>query len=340
MTNTTTTTTTSREIRLKSRPTGLPGADNFALVSVEVPAPAAGEVQVKNLWMSVDPYMRGRMNDGKSYIPPFALDAVLQGGAIGEVVASNDDSFKVGDVVESFNGWREVFNAPAKALTRVQNSELPVQAHLGAAGMPGLTAWVGLMKIAALKDGDVVFVSGAAGAVGSMVCQIAKLKGHTVIASAGGAEKGVFLREQLGVDVVIDYKAEPDLSKALRAAAPQGIDVYFDNVGGAHLEAALSSANTFARFAVCGMIANYNETDVVGPKNITTIVGKSLRLEGFIVGNHNDARPAFEAALSAWHAQGKLVIKDTVVDGIDRAPEAFLGLFKGDNTGKMLVRLS
>lgn len=332
--------TASREVRLARRPTGMPDASCFDVVAVDVPAPGAGEVQVKNLFMSVDPYMRGRMNDTKSYIPPFALGEVLQGGAVGEVVVSNSDAFAVGDIVESFNGWREVFNASPKALRRLDLKGLSPQTFLGAAGMPGLTAWVGLTRIAALKAGDVVFVSGAAGAVGSMVCQIAKLKGHTVIASAGGADKAAFLRDALHVDVVIDYKAEPDLSAALKRAAPKGIDVYFDNVGGAHLEAALSSANTFARFALCGMIANYNATAAVaGPANIANVVTKSLRLEGFIVGNHNDLRDEFETAIGQWHAQGKLVVKDTIVDGIDHAAEAFLGLFTGSNTGKMLVRL-
>jgi NADPH-dependent curcumin reductase CurA len=334
------TTTTSREVRLAARPTGLPDASCFSLATVEVPAPRDGEVQVRNRFMSVDPYMRGRMNDTKSYIPPFALGEVLQGGAVGEVVASNDPAFAVGDVVESFFGWREIFNAPGKALRRLELRGLPAQAFLGAAGMPGLTAWVGLMRIAAMKAGDVVFVSGAAGAVGSMVCQIAKLKGHTVIASAGGADKAAFLRNELHVDAVIDYKAEPNLTAALKRAAPQGIDVYFDNVGGSHLEAAISCANPFARFALCGMIGNYNATaPVPGPANLAFIVGKSLRLEGFIVGNHNDLRGDFEAALAAWHAEGKLVVKDTIVDGIDNAPSAFLGLFSGDNTGKMLVRV-
>jgi NADPH-dependent curcumin reductase CurA len=290
--------------------------------------------------MSVDPYMRGRMNDAKSYIPPFALGEVLQGGAVGDVVASNDPAFAVGDVVESFFGWREVFNAPGKALRRLALRGLPPQAFLGAAGMPGLTAWAGLTRIAAMKAGDVVFVSGAAGAVGSMVCQIAKLKGNSVIASAGGVEKAAFLRDELRVDAVIDYKAEPNLTAALKRAAPQGIDVYFDNVGGSHLEAALSCANPFARFALCGMIGNYNATaPVPGPANLALIVGKSLRLEGFIVGNHNDLRGEFEAALAAWHTEGTLVVKDTIVDGIDNAARAFLGLFSGDNTGKMLVRL-
>src|SRR5215469_11638390 len=230
--------TNVREIRLKSRPTGLPTHENFEFASVELPAPGAGEAQVRNLWMTVDPYMRGRMNDVKSYTPPFQLGEALQGGAIGEVVSSNDPSLQPGDLVNSFLGWREGFNAPAKTLQKLDPRGLPPQAFLGAAGMPGLTAYAGLLKIAALKEGDIVFVSGAAGAVGSLVCQIAKVKGHTVIGSAGGAEKARFLKE-IGVDHVIDYKAERDLTAALMRAAPDGIYVYFDNVGGTHMEAAL-----------------------------------------------------------------------------------------------------
>ncbi len=333
--------TTSREIRLKTRPVGLPTAANFDLVSVDLSAPGPGEVQVRNTWMTVDPYMRGRMNDVKSYTPPFQLGEVLQGGAVGEVIASNDPSLKVGDLVQSGNGWREAFNAAASTVQKLETHGLPPEAFLGVAGMPGLTAYVGLLKIAALKPGDVVFVSGAAGAVGSVVCQIAKLKGHKVIASAGGAEKVKFLKEELGVDVAIDYKATPDLTAALMAAAPEGIDVYFENVGGEHLEAALNAAAPYARFAICGMISQYNATaPVPGPRNMALIIGKNLRLEGFIVSNHWDMMPAFIKDLAEWSAAGKLKWKQTVKEGIEKAPEAFLGLFSGDNFGKMLVKLS
>ncbi|WP_304175748.1 NADP-dependent oxidoreductase [Phenylobacterium aquaticum] len=331
--------TTSREIRLKSRPVGLPTAENFELATVELPAPGPGEVQVRNQWMTVDPYMRGRMNDVKSYTPPFQLGKAMEGGAIGEVTLSNDPSLKVGDLVQSGMGWREAFNAPATGVQKLDTHGLPPQAFLGVAGMPGLTAYVGLLRIAALKPGDVVFVSGGAGAVGSVVCQIAKLRGHKVIASAGGPTKVAFLKE-LGVDVAIDYKAEPDLTAALQKAAPEGIDAYFENVGGAHLEAAITVANPFARFALCGMISQYNATELpTGPRNIIQAVGKSLRLEGFIVSNHWDMMPAFVKDLSEWSAAGKIQWRDTVKEGIERAPEAFLGLFSGENFGKMLVKL-
>ena len=330
----------AREIRLKSRPTGRPVADNFELASVELGAPGPGEVQVKNLWMTVDPYMRGRMNDVKSYVPPFQLGKAMEGGAVGEVVASNDPALKVGDLVQSNFGWREAFNAPASAVQKLDPQGLPVQAFLGAAGMPGLTAYVGLLRIAALKDGDIVFVSGAAGAVGSMVCQIAKAKGHTVIGSAGGAEKVAFLKS-IGVDHAIDYKAERDLNGALAAAAPDGIDVYFDNVGGEHLEAALNAARPFGRFALCGAISMYNATELPpGPRNLMQAVGKQLRLEGFIVSSHWNMMADFHRDLAAWVKAGKVTWKETVFEGIERAPDAFIGLFTGENLGKMLVKLA
>ena len=332
--------TTSREIRLRSRPTGMPTEETFELQTVELPDPAPGEVQVRNHWMTVDPYMRGRMNDARSYVPPFEIGKPLQGGAVGEVIASRDPSLKEGDLVRSMFGWREAFNARASAVEKLDTHGLPPQAFLGGAGMPGMTAYVGLLHIASLKEGDTVFVSAAAGAVGSMVCQIAKLKGHKVIGSAGGPAKVAFLKE-LGVDAAIDYKAVPDLTEALRAAAPDGIDVYFENVGGEHLEAALSCARAFARFALCGMISQYNSTSPPqGPRNLMLAVGKRIRLQGFIVSDHASLAPAFLSDLSRWVAEGKIQWKETVLEGIENAPEAFLSLFRGDNLGKMLVKLS
>ncbi|MFY8140354.1 MAG: NADP-dependent oxidoreductase [Caulobacter sp.] len=332
--------TTSREIRLKSRPVGTPVADNFELATVELPAPGAGEVQVRNHWMTVDPYMRGRMNDVKSYSPPFALGEAMQGGAVGEVIASNDPSLAVGDLVQSMYGWREAFNAPASAVQKLDTFGLPPQAFLGVAGMPGMTAWVGLLKIAAMKDGDVVFVSGAAGAVGQIVVQIAKIKGNTVIGSCGGADKVAYLKS-IGCDEVIDYKAEKDLTAALNRVAPKGIDVYFENVGGEHMDAAIAAARPFARFALCGMISQYNSTgEMYGVKNLIQAVGKSIRLEGFIVSNSFQHLPEFLKDMSGWIAGGKIQWKETIDEGIENAPGAFLKLFKGENTGKMLVKLS
>src|ERR1700722_14766634 len=272
-----------------------------------------------------------RMNEARSYKPPFQIGEAMQGGAIGEVVVSNAPNLKAGDLVTSFLGWREGFNAPADGVAKLDTHGLPPQAFLGVAGMPGLTAYAGLLRVAALKPGDVVFVSAAAGAVGQVVCQIAKLKGHTVIGSAGGAEKVAYLKE-LGVDHVIDYKAEDDLTAALMRAAPDGIDVYFENVGGKHMEAALMAAKPFARFALCGMISDYNATDLgSGIHGLIQAVGKQLRLEGFIVSSHFDQMPAFVKEMSGWIAEGKMKWKETVEEGIERAPDAFLKLFKGEN---------
>src|SRR6266852_5875081 len=358
---------TSREIRLKSRLVGMPSADNFELITVPMPRLAPGEVQVQNLWMTVDPYMRGRMADRAIYTPSsrpgkevpggaigkiaasnstmygwrpsFQVGEALQGGAIGEVAASDDPRFKPGDIVSSWFGWRERFNAPAGTLEKLDTLGLPPQAFLGVAGVPGLTAWGGLLKIAALKSGDVVFVSAAAGAVGSVACQIAKLKGNTVIGSAGGPNKCAFLGH-IGVDHVIDYKATSNLTDALLRAAPNGIDVYFDNVGGNHLEAALAAANRFARFVLCGMISQYNTVGLPkGPRNIMFVVGKCIRLEGLDVANYFNVLPEFHQGLSGWIRDGKLVWKESVEQGIENAPTAFLKLFKGENFGKMLVQL-
>jgi NADPH-dependent curcumin reductase CurA len=338
---TSSTVSTSREIRLKSRPNGMPTPENFELAAVDVKAPGAGEVQVKNLWMSVDPYMRGRMMDRESYVPPFQLGEALQGGAVGEVTASGDPNFKAGDVVSTMLGWREAFTAaPAAAmLQKIETHGLPPQAFLGVAGMPGLTAYVGLLKIGLMKEGETVFVSAAAGAVGQIVCQIAKIKGGTVIGSAGGAEKCAYLKE-IGVDHVIDYKAEKNLTKALAQAAPKGIDVYFDNVGGDHLEAALNAARPNARFALCGAISMYNDTTPTpGPSNLMLAVGKQLRLEGFIVSFHFDMMPKFVEEMAGWIASGQVKWRETVDEGVENAPGAFIKLFKGENLGKMLVKL-
>ncbi len=329
----------SREVRLKQRPDGIPTPGDFSIEEVTVPPPGTGEVQVRNLWMSVDPYMRGRMTDRKSYVPPFQIGRALEGGAIGEVVASDDGEFQPGDLVQSMLGWRETFNAPAVALRKTPATSLPPECLLGVAGMPGLTAYVGLREVAQLKRGDTVFVSAAAGAVGSVACQVAKLEGAKVIGSAGGAEKCAFLSE-IGLDGVIDYKAEPDLTAALARHAPDGIDVYFDNVGGPHLEAALSVAKPFARFALCGMISQYNAAQAKGPSNIALAVGKRLRLEGFIVSDHFDLMPRFVEDMAGWIGSGQVKWRQTVNEGIDQAPDAFIKLFTGDNLGKMLVRLS
>ncbi|MBC7504866.1 MAG: NADP-dependent oxidoreductase [Sandarakinorhabdus sp.] len=332
--------TLSREIRLKSRPSGVPGADNFEIASVDVGAPGAGQVLVRNSFMSVDPYMRGRMYDRASYVPPFQIGEVLQGGAIGEVIESNAEGFASGDLVSSFFGWREAFIAPATALEKLpRHANVPDQAFLGVLGMPGLTGYAGLLEIGQPKAGETVFVSGGAGAVGSVVAQVAKIKGCTVVATAGTDAKCDWLRAR-GVGHAINYKTCGDLLGAVRAAVPEGIDVYFDNVGGEHLEVAIEMARPMARFAECGMISSYNDTEPsVGPRNIIQVVGKSLRIRGFIVSEFAALRPQFLTDMMGWIADGRLAWEETVLAGVDKAPEAFIGLFSGGNTGKMLVRL-
>ena len=335
----------SREIQLSRRPVGTPVADDFALAEVDIPPPGLGEVQVRNLFMAVDPAMRGRMSDAKSYVPPFALGAAMEGPAIGEVLASNDPGFAAGDLVFSRLGWREVFNAAANTLQLRDAQALPPSAWLGFAGSTGLTAYAGLLRIAALQEGDVVFVSAASGAVGSIACQIARIKGAKVIASAGGARKKAFLLDELGVDAAIDYKAEANLTKALarevKAIGASGIDVNFENVGGDHLQAAIALANPRARMAICGMISQYNVTEApTVPRNLTMTMTKSLRLEGYIVLDHMDLEPQFLSDMTAWHAAGLIRQAETVHHGIDQAFAAFDGLFTGANLGRTLVKLA
>ena len=335
-------TTESREVRLCSRPDGMPSAENVSLETVTLGDPGPGEVQVRNMWMSVDPYMRGRMRDQPSYVPPFRLGEALQGGAVGIVMQSNYEGLAVGDTVLSMFGWREAFNVPGSLpetlLRKVDVTTIAPELYLSTAGLTGLTAWVGMLEVAQVQQGDVVFVSGAAGAVGSTACQIAKLKGATVIGSAGGSEKCEYLRG-IGVDAVIDYKAPGSFLDALRQAAPDGISGYFDNVGGEQLDAALLVARPFARFALCGMIAGYNG-QLYAMRNLGVAVGKRLRLEGFIVSDHFNAMPIFLKEMTAWIAKGEVASAQTVDEGIENAVAAFLKLFKGENLGKMLVKLS
>ncbi len=337
---------TSREWTLASRPVGTPTAANFATQTGEAPDPQDGQIQVRNSWMSVDPYMRGRMMDRESYVPPFQIGEVLQGGAVGTVVASKHADYKEGDLVLSMAGWREAWTStPEMAMANKlpSGTGLPDSAFLGIAGMPGLTAYAGILRVAELKDGDTVFVSGAAGAVGSAVVQIAKIKGCTVIGSAGGADKVAFVKG-LGADECVDYRAAGDyagLLAALKAAAPKGIDVYFDNVGGDHLQAAIELTKPFARMALCGAISQYNDTKPApGPNNMIQMVGKQLQMRGFIVSSHTDMQNEFMADLAQWIPAGKLQFQETVMEGIAEAPNAFIGLFSGKNKGKMLVKLS
>jgi NADPH-dependent curcumin reductase CurA len=330
----------SREIHLKSRPHGVPRKDNFALVTVEVPEPGAGELLVRNIWMSVDPYMRGRMYDRESYVPPFGLDSALDGGAVGEVMRSNNPAFEPGDLVLHMGGWREFLVSDGTGLQKLPATGAPSELYLGLLGMPGMTAYFGLLEVAALKRGETVFVSSAAGAVGSVVCQLARIHDCRVIGSCGTEDKAEWLRHEMGVDAVINYRATDDLAAALRAAAPKGVDVYFDNVGGDHLEAALACMNTNGRIAACGMIADYNRVgEGVGVRNLMEIVGRRLTVRGFIV---SDFFPRFGEAMQPmmkWYHEGRLNSRSTVHEGIEHAVDAMIGLFEGTNTGKMLVNL-
>jgi NADPH-dependent curcumin reductase CurA len=323
---------------LMRRPNGMPVPDDFAHKSFDQPELGEGMVRVQNRWLSVDPYMRGRMNDVKSYVPPFALDAPMEGGAVGEVVESNDPGFAPGDMVLHMGGWRDEAVAPASSLNKLPPIPgVEPQAFLGTLGLTGGTAYFGLLDAASAKEGDIVFVSAAAGAVGSAVVQIAKAKGMTVIGSAGGAEKCDFVRS-LGADAVVDYKAGPVL-KQLAEAAPKGIDVYFDNVGGDHLDAALALARKDGRFALCGMIEVYNDAHPTSLRFIARIIGMRLRLKGFIYTDYLGQLGDFYRDMGGWLATGQVKPRDTVVEGLDKTLDAFLGLFTGANTGKMLVKL-
>ncbi|HEY2447129.1 MAG TPA: NADP-dependent oxidoreductase [Rhizomicrobium sp.] len=332
----------SREIRLKRRPVGLPGPEDFELAETMVPEPDPGQVLVRNVFMSVDPYMRGRMTDRASYVPPFQIGEALSGGAVGKVVASNGNArFAEGDYVSNFSGWKEWFLTEGGGLQKIDPALAPIQAYLGTFGMPGLTAYAGLLKIGELKDGERVFVSAASGAVGAVVCQIAKNKGCTVVGSAGSDEKCDWLMREAGVDHAINYRTCGPLDAAIRKAMPDGIDVYFENVGGEHLNAALANMRRSGRVAACGMIAQYNDTSLPpGPANIVAVIPLRLTIKGFIVSDHFDMMPDFIRDMASWAKAGKMKWRETVVDGIEKAPEAFIGLFKGENFGKMLVRLA
>jgi NADPH-dependent curcumin reductase CurA len=332
---------TAREIHLKSRPSGMPGPENFDFLERPLADPADGQLLVRNLWMSVDPYMRGRMTDRPSYIAPFQLGQPLEGAAVGIVEQSRDARFKPGDAVTHFKGWRDHAVIDAAAARRIEPCSIPLEAWLGPLGVPGETAHAGLLHFAKLKQGETVFVSAAAGAVGSMAVQIAKLKGARVIASVGSEEKARWVQDELGADAVINYKTAGKLSDALAAAAPEGIDVYYDNVGGSHLEAAIDAARLYARLIICGMIAQYNdETPPPGPRNLGMFITKRLTMQGFIILDHPDLQPNFIREMSGWIAEGHIKSRDTVVEGLENAPKAFLGLFSGENIGKMLVKIA
>jgi NADPH-dependent curcumin reductase CurA len=326
-----------RAWHLKSRPSGMPTADNFELREVDLPPLGEGMIRVRNQWLSVDPYMRGRMNDVKSYVPAFQVGEPMDGGAIGEVIESNAEGFAPGELVQHMAGWRDEAVVSARTAQKLPDLGAPPERFLGVLGVTGITAYFGLLDAAQAKPGDIVFVSAAAGAVGSVVVQVAKAKGMTVIGSAGGAAKCEFVRS-LGADQVVDYKAGPVL-KGLAAAAPDGIDVYFDNVGGDHLDAALALARNNARFAICGMIEGYNSAQPTSLRFIMRVIAARIMMKGFIVFDYFPRIAEFYRDMAPWVASGAVQSRETIVDGLENMPDAFLGLFKGENIGKMLVRL-
>lgn len=326
----------SREIHLKSRPQGKPVSDNFELIEQELGEPGEGQVLVKNHYMSVDPYMRGRMAEA------WPTGAALMGAAVGEVVASRHPDVKEGDFVSHGLGWREYTLVDGSQVQGVDPSLAPLSAYLGVMGMPGLTAYGGLLVTGEYKDGETVFVSAASGAVGSVVGQIARIKGSTVVGSAGSDKKVKQLVEEFGFSHAFNYKTA-DILAELRAGAPDGLDVYFENVGGPQLEAALTHMKPFGRIPICGMIAHYNDRDganaTPGPRNLTETIYKFITLRGFVVSAFGNMQQQFRQDMGGWIKSGELKYHETVFEGVDRAPDAFMGLFEGANDGKMVVKL-
>ncbi|HTL07415.1 MAG TPA: NADP-dependent oxidoreductase [Chitinophagaceae bacterium] len=329
---------TTQQIVLAARPKGLPVSENFRMNAVEIPALKGGELLLKGLYYSVDPYMRGRMNDAESYIPPFEIGKPLTGSVIGEVVESKSEQFKEGDVVTGHFPWQQKFVANEKEATRIDTSLAPASAYLGVLGMTGLTAYFGLMHIGKPKAGETVVVSGAAGAVGIVVGQIAKIQGCHVVGIAGTDEKVQLLKKEFGFDEAVNYKTTPDMNKAIAAACPKRVDIYFDNVGGEISDAVIQNIAFHARIPLCGQIAFYNSTETpMGPRIQPILLTRSVLMQGFIVGDFKDKFPEGLQYLAQWLKEGKLKTTETLEHGFENLPNALLGLFKGNNTGKMIV---
>lgn len=324
----------AREIRLVARPRGFPGEDLFELAETAIPDPGEGQLLVRNAYFSVDPYMRPRMNDVRSYVAPFTLGEAMTGGAVGRVAVSRHPGYDEGDWVLHQLGWREWALSDGSGLRKIDPSGTPISTSLGVLGMPGFTAYYGLFELGMPKEGETVFVSGAAGAVGSAAGQMAKIAGCRVIGCAGSPEKVSWLRE-LGFDVAFDYR-----ESSLREAAVDGIDIYFDNVGGDQLEAAIGALRKHGRVVACGSISRYNDVEpAAGPRNMFMVVTKRLRIQGYIISDHYDRFPEFLALAQEWVRDGRLRYQETVIEGIENAPRAFLGLLRGENVGKMLVKV-
>ena len=329
----------STEVHLARRPKGMAVPEDFVFVTRQLPDPGEGEVLVRNLFISVDPYMRGRMNEVQTHGEGFRLNEVMSGGAIGRIVASRHNDFEEGDLVSSNLGWREGFLSDGDGLQKLPDTSLPVTVHMGPLGLTGRTAYDGLLGAAELREGETVFVSGAAGAVGSIAGQIARLKGCRTIGSAGSAEKVAFCRE-VGFDHAFNYH-DGNLAAQVHEGAPEGIDVYFDNVGGEHLEAALANMRLLGRVAICGAISHYNDTvPAPGPSNLRVAIRLRLTLRGFVVGNYPELREPFERDMRSWVESGQIAWRETIQEGIRNAPDAFIGLFTGENIGKMIVKVA
>jgi NADPH-dependent curcumin reductase CurA len=329
---------TTQQIVLASRPTGLPTNDDFRMEDAQIPELKAGEILLKGLFYSVDPYMRGRMNDAKSYAPPFEIDKPIYGGVVAKVVESKSDQFNPGDVVTGTFPWQKDFIVTEKEARKIDTSIAPASSYLGVLGMTGLTAYFGLMHIGKPKAGETVVVSGAAGAVGMVVGQLAKIQGCHVVGIAGTDEKTELLKTEFGFDEAINYKTTPDMNKSIAAACPKGVDVYFDNVGGEISDAVIKNINFHARIPLCGQISLYNSTETpMGPRLQPMLLTRSVLMQGFIVGNFQDKFPEGIQHLAQWLKEGKIKGTETIEQGFENLPKALLGLFKGENTGKMIV---
>jgi NADPH-dependent curcumin reductase CurA len=327
----------NREIRLAARPSGFPKDSDFELAETPIPEPADGEILVRNVYMSVDPYMRGRMNDTKSYVPSFQIGQPLQGGAVGQVLESRNEAVSAGDWVNTMLGWREYYVADGSSVMKIDPDLAPVSKALGVLGLTGWTAYVGLLDLCQPQEGETVFVSACSGAVGSVAGQIAKIKGCRVVGSAGSPEKVAWVKE-IGFDDAFNYKEESP-AEALDRLCPEGIDVYFENVGGDHLAAALPRMNTFGRVALCGLISQYNDTEMRAGPSLVPVVANRLTIRGFIISDHFDRLPDFLRDMGTWVREAKVTDEETVVEGIENAPRAFMGLLRGENRGKMLVKV-
>jgi len=331
----------NKQIRLASRPTGMPAMDNFATLEAEVPEPKDGEVLLRTRYLSVDPYMRGRMSDRKSYVPPFAVNEVMNGGVVGEVIESRSAALKPGDIVIGQLPWQLYTAAGAGELRKVDPNLAPITTHLGVLGVPGLTAYFGLLDIGKPREGETVVVSGAAGAVGMTVCQIAKIKGCRVVGIAGSDEKNEYLEHELWVDRTINYKTAADIKSELKEACPNGVDIYFDNVGGSVSDAVLTLINKGARIPICGQISLYNlEQPDVGPRPQPYLLVNRALMQGFIITDYGPRFVEGVTQLGQWLGEGKMKYAENIVEGFENTPQAFLGLFTGENLGKQLVKVA